>query len=273
MLIILCMLKYLRLIFTAGIRILWDFLFYINRYARHPEKYPLEKRYKKIHELCVYVVDCMRPDFKAKGLEHIRELEKENKVFLAVCNHQSNMDPIVMLYFCEKPISFVAKKETLKFPFVNKVIKALDGLFLDRDDLRQTLKLMIQLSKRFEKGDLSYLIFPEGTRNKQLDEKLLGEYKPGALKAAKKSGVKILPIACWGNFRLLDKKYNKKRTPIEYTFFEPLDDCYVKENDTEKLTEKIYDMTFSEVKEFKEEDAEFFKKGYEKIPLRKGILR
>ncbi len=267
------MFKYLRLIFTAGIRILWDFLFYINRYSRHPEKYPLEKRYKKIHELCVYVVDCMRPDFKVKGLDYVKKLEEEGKVFLAVDNHQSNMDPIVMLYFCEKPISFVAKKETLKFPFVNKVIKALDGFFLDRDDLRQTLKVMIELSKRFEKGDLSYLIFPEGTRNKKLNEQYLGEYKPGALKAAKKAGVKILPIATWGNFRLLDKKYNEKRTPIEYTFFEPLDDDFVKNNDTEKITEKIVEMTLSEVKAFKEEDEEFFKKGYQKIPLRKGTLR
>lgn len=267
------MLKYLRLVFTAGIRVLWDYLFYINRYARHPEKYPLEKRYKKIHDLVVYVVDHMRPDFKVKGHEYIEQLEKENKVFLAVANHQSNMDPIVMLYFCEKPISFVAKKETLKFPIVGKVIKSLDGFFLDRDDLRQTLKVMIDLSKRFEKGDLSYLIFPEGTRNKHLDEYLLAPYKPGALKAAKKAGVKILPLASWGNYRLLDRKYNKKRTPLEYTFFEPLDDEFVKSNDTDTICNKIFNMTLEEVAEFKKLDVEFFEKGYEKVPLRKGTLR
>ncbi len=267
------MLKYLRLIFTAGLRIVWDYLFYINRYARHPEKYPLEKRYKKIHNLCVYVVDKMRPDFKIKGQEYIKQLEDENKVFLMVSNHQSNMDPIVMLYFCEKPISFVAKKETLKFPIIGKVIKALDGFFLDRDDLRQTLKVMIDLSKRFEKGDLSYLIFPEGTRNKNLDQTVLGTYKPGALKAAKKAGVKIIPSVSWGNFRLLDRKYNKKRTPLEFTFFEPLDDEFVKNDDTETICDNIYNMTLAEATEFKKMDAEFFEKGYEKVPLRKGTLR
>ena len=146
------MLKYLRLVFTAGLRILWDWLFYILRYAKHPERYPLEKRYAKVHKLIVYVVDCYRVDFKVKGLEHLRRLEASDKPYLMCANHESNMDPIVMLYFCEKPISFVAKKETEKFPFVGKIIKSIDGLFMDRDDLRQSLRVMIELGKRLENG-------------------------------------------------------------------------------------------------------------------------
>ena len=267
------MFKYLRLIFTAGIRIIWDFIFYISRYARHPEKYPLEVRYARIHKLVVYVIDCFRPDFKTKNIEYLKELEKENKTFLAVCNHQSNMDPITMLYYSEKPLSFVAKKETSKFPFVGKIIKALDGFFMDRSDLRQSLKVMIELSKRFEKGDLSYMIFPEGTRNKELDKQILLPYKAGALKSAKKAGVKILPVCMYGNFRLLSTRCNYKRIPLEVTFFEPLEDDFVRNNDTEIICDNVYQMSLEEVQKQQQEDKEFFEKGYQKIPLRKGILR
>ena len=267
------MFKYLRLIFTAGIRILWDFIFYISRYARHPEKYPLEVRYARIHKLVVYVIDRFRLDFKTENIQFLKELEKENKTFLAVCNHQSNMDPIILLYYSEKPLSFVAKKESSKFPFVGKIVKALDGFFMDRSDLRQSLKVMIELTKRFEKGGLSYMIFPEGTRNKELDKQILLPYKAGALKSAKKAGVKILPLCMYGNFRLLPARPNYKRIPLEITFFKPLDDEFVKNNDTEILCDAVYQMTLKEVQIQQKEDKEFFAKGYQKIPLRKGILR
>ncbi len=267
------MLKYLRLVFTAGLRILWDWLFYILRYAKHPERYPLEKRYAKVHKLIVYVVDCYRVDFKVKGLEHLRRLEASDKPYLMCANHESNMDPIVMLYFCEKPISFVAKKETEKFPFVGKIIKSIDGLFMDRDDLRQSLRVMIELGKRLENGKLSYLIFPEGTRNKDMDKSLLLPYKPGALKAAKKAGVAILPSCMYGNERILPMRPNDKRIPVELTFFEPLDQNMVKENDTEAIAEKVMEITEAELKLQIASNQDFFEKGYQKIPRRKGKLR
>ncbi len=267
------MLKYLRLICTVGIRILWDFAFYISRYARHPEKYPLEKRYAKIHQIAKYIIKGFRPDFQFKGLEELRKLEESGRPFLLVSNHESDMDPILMLALSEKPISFVAKKETLKFPFIGKAIKSIDGFFMDRNDMRQSLRVMIDLGKRFEKGDLSYVIYPEGTRNKELDKSLLLPYKPGAVKSAKKAGVKILPICIYGNFRILPMNTNFKRMPLEVTFFEPFDEEYVKNNDTETITNKIYELTLEEIKKQKIEDEKFFEKGYQKIPLRKGSLR
>lgn len=267
------MFKYLRLGFTAGIRLIWDFLFYIKKYAKHPEKYPLEVRYKKIHELVVYIIDKFRPDIKVKGLENLRKLEENNEIFFVTCNHQSNMDPIMMLYLSEKPISFISKIEAKKFPFIGKVIDALDGIYIERADLRQTLKAMIELSKRLENKEQSYMIFPEGTRNKELDKNLLLPYKSGAVKAAKKVGVKILPVCMYGNFRILPARPNYKRIPLEITIFETLDQDFVSENDTEAIMEKIYQMTYDEVQKQFNDDKEFFERGYEKIPLRKGSLR
>lgn len=267
------MFKYLRLIFTAGIRILWDHIFYISKYARHPERYPLEERYKKIRSLIIYVVDKFRPDFKIKGLENLRRLEKENKTFLITSNHQSDMDPIMMIYFSEKPISFVSKMEAKKFPIIGKTVVALDGLFMDRNDLRQSLKVMMELEKRFEKGGVSYGIYPEGTRNKEMDKQILLPYKPGAVKAAKKAGVMILPVCMHGNFRLLPARPNYKRIPLEITFLDPLELDFINENDTETISEYLYSTTLKELEEQQKEDKDFFEKGYQKVPLRKGRLR
>lgn len=267
------MIKYLRLIFTAGIRILWDFIFYLSKYARHPERYSIEERYNKIRKMVIYVVDRFRPDFKVEGLEKLRKLEKENKTFLVTCNHQSDMDPIMMIYFSEKPISFISKIEAKKFPFIGKIIIALDGLFMDRSDLKQSLRVMLALNKRLEKGDLSYVIYPEGTRNKTLNENILLPYKAGAVKAAKKANVEILPVCMYGNFRVLPARPNYKRIPIEVTFMNPLDMAFVEASDTETIIEKIYSLTLLEVNKQKELDGDFFAKCYQKVPLKKGPLR
>ncbi len=267
------MLKYLRLVFTAGIRILWDFLFYINRYARHPEKYPLELRYRRIRSLMIYVVDCMHPDFKVEGVEHLRALEKEDKPFLLTSNHQSDMDPILMVYFSERPISFVAKAETERMPFIGKIVRALDGYFLDRNDLRKSLRTIMSLKDSLANGNLSYMIYPEGTRNKNLQQHALLPFKAGAYKAAQLAGVPIIPVAIWGTQRLLSPKVNDRRIPLEITFFEPFPVEKIKTSSTEEISEENVKLVLNQVEKDQKEDQDFYAKHYEKVPLRKGRLR
>ena len=265
--------KYLRLIFTAGIRIVWDFLFYINRYARNPEKYPLELRYRRVRALMVYVVNCMHPDFKVTGIEHLRALEKSDTTFLLTSNHQSDMDPVLMVYFSEKPISFVAKAETRKMPFIGKIVRALDGFFLERNDLRKSLRTIMDLKDRLAKGGLSYMIYPEGTRNKHLNETVLLPYKAGAFKAGQLAGVPVLPVSIWGTQRLLSPKVNHHRIPIEVTFFEPFSAERMKAEKTETIAEENEKLVRAQIAIDQKEDKEFYEKRYEKVPLRKGPVR
>jgi len=263
------MLKYPRLVFTAGPRVLWDFLFYINRYARHPERYPLEKRYAKVRNLIIFIAKQFRLDMKIEGLENLRELEAKNQKFLLVADHLSYFDPLAMVALSEKPITFVAKKEALKMPFIGTAIKALGGIFLDRADLRQSLISMRVVEKNLKDGYCSYMIFPEGTRNKH-PENGVASFHAGTFKAAVETGVPLLTCTIYGTPLVFAKKPDYRRLPLEFTFEKPLD---VSKEKTTDLAPKIYDVVVDQFAKDKIEEQEFFAKGLEKIPLRKGKVR
>ena len=124
------MLKYPRVLFFCGFRLLWDYTFYLWRYARHPERTSIEARYARVRKLIHYILDHFRIDWKVEGIENLQALEKNNQCYLLVANHVSDLDPLAIVYLSEKPISFVAKKETRKMPFIGTAVKALDGYFM-----------------------------------------------------------------------------------------------------------------------------------------------
>lgn len=263
------MIKYLRLVFTVGFRILWDYLFFINGYARHPERTPLKVRYKKIRKLIVYVLDHYRIDWKLKGMENLLSLK--GKCYLLVANHLSDLDPLAIVYLSEEPISFVAKVETLKMPFIGKAVKALDGLFLDRKDLRQGLNLAQTLEKRLETSYCSYMIFPEGTRNKE-PLSPVAEFHPGSMKGPLLAGVPILPVATYGTFRPFHPRPDYRRNPVSFNFYPPIFPSGFAGKSTCDLAELTQKMISDGVEEEKDYDKRYFEQGLQKIPLRKGVL-
>ena len=68
--------------------------------------------------------------------------------------------------------------------------KALDGVFIDRDDPEAALETMRTVEERAKNG-LSILIAPEGTR---LDTTEVGPFKKGPFRLAMAAGIPIVPI-------------------------------------------------------------------------------
>ena len=87
----------------------------------------------------------------------------------------------------------IAKKE-LDLPLLNIWMKKINCLFIDRNDLRQGLEV-INKSVDNINNNISMMVFPEGTRNKNSSFKDMLEFKEGSFKIAKISNCKILPIA------------------------------------------------------------------------------
>ena len=73
-------------------------------------------------------------------------------------------------------------------------MKKINCLFIDRNDLRQGLEV-INKSVDNINNNISMMVFPEGTRNKNSSFKDMLEFKEGSFKIAKISNCKILPIA------------------------------------------------------------------------------
>ncbi|MBP5332513.1 MAG: 1-acyl-sn-glycerol-3-phosphate acyltransferase [Lachnospiraceae bacterium] len=121
------------------------------------------------------------------GLENI----PTDRPVLFTSNHRSYVD--VVLGYSTVPVltGFVAKKEIAKFPGLNWWMTAVNCLFIDRDDMKQSLKVILAAIEKVKAG-CSMFIMPEGTRNHS-DELL--PFKEGSFKIADKSGCPVVPVA------------------------------------------------------------------------------
>ena len=91
-------------------------------------------------------------------------------------------------------------------------------LFLDREDIKQGLKTILQAAD-YVKSGISVCIFPEGTRNKNADETEMLPFHDGSFKIAARAKSPIIPIAISNSANIWEANF-PKMTPthvvIEY---------------------------------------------------------
>ena len=110
---------------------------------------------------------------------------------LYVGNHRSFFDIIITYARCPRLTGYVAKDSMLKVPLLSLWMKRLYCLFLKRDDMKASLKTILQAIEYVKKG-ISICIFPEGTRG---DSDEMAPFKEGSMKIAEKTGCPIVPMA------------------------------------------------------------------------------
>ena len=155
----------------------------------------------------------------------------KDEAVLFISNHQGNFDIPLFLTFIDKEIGFVAKTELLKVPLIRSWMKNIGCVFINRDDLKQSAKTILEGISILKSGH-SMLIFPEGTRSNG-DE--LGEFKAGSFKLATKPKITIVPITVDGSYKLMKKKTGKI-TPnnVTITIHKPI---YTKDLNSEEIKE------------------------------------
>ena len=211
------MFHYSKAILRVGPRILWNYFFRIKKWARHIEKYPRDLRFTKFRNLTKHICDALQTDIEVFGLENLIT----DRNFCMVCNHMSAFDPLPFMVTYQKPLTFVGKQELMKAPFLPAAMKVIEGEYIERDNLRQSLKVMLRVEDDLRKGEKSWMIFPEGTR---IRDQLLpvGEFHHGTFRPAMKAKVPIIPAAIYGSFRVFKKHPQFKRYPVSISFLKPL---------------------------------------------------
>lgn len=111
---------------------------------------------------------------------------------LYVGNHRSYFDILLTYTRVPRPTGYIAKREMIKIPLLSHWMKNLHCLFLDRQDIKQGLKTILEGIEKVKSG-ISICIFPEGTRNKVNDTFL--PFHEGSFKIAEKSGCAIIPMS------------------------------------------------------------------------------
>ena len=252
--------KWLRLIFTYGVKLVFSHIFWIARYARHPEKTPLEKRYKKIRSLSIDLCSKLHAEIKIKGREQITSLEGRN---LIVMNHLSVMDIVLLIALSEKPLIFIAKKEVAQIPFVGKCLKAISGYFLDREDPKQAVRLFMKVGKQLRENGGNVVVYPEGTRLKQPFARTQ-DFHAGSFKLVEWGQANLLRVAAFGTFRPLGKAESERSFPFEVTFFPLAKYEDLKGKSTQEIAAESHELIANEVASLQEYDKEFYAKGLNK---------
>ena len=169
------------------------------RYAKHPERYSELEKYKHIQYIFQTAVEAGNIDFRVFGQENI----PTKNGFTIYSNHQGMFDILAIPATCDQPLAAILKKELKDIPFLKQVIACTKSFPMDREDVRQSMEVILAATKEVASGR-NYLIFPEGTRSKNGNH--MREFHAGSFKVAMKAKAPILPIALIDCYKVFDEK-------------------------------------------------------------------
>ncbi len=151
-----------------------------------------------------------------KGEENI---PKDTPV-LYVGNHRSFFDIILTYVRVPRPTGYISKKEMDRVPLLGVWMRHLHCLFLDRKDIKQGMKVILEAIEKAKSG-ISICIFPEGTRNKTGGEML--PFHEGSFKIADKANIPIIPMTLVNTEEIFENHLPKiKKTTVIIEYGKPI---------------------------------------------------
>ena len=201
------------------------------KYSSHVEKYTEEERNKFLK----YIVHIANKGGNVKIQSFGTENIPNKDGFMLFPNHQGMYDVLALLDVCPRPLSVVAKKEVAKIPLLKQIFKIMNVMFMDRENVRQSMQIIMEVSKQVEQGR-NYIIFPEGTRSKKGNQ--VGEFKGGSFKAATKAKCPIVPVALVDSFKPFDTGSTNPIT-VQVHFLQPIMYEEYKDMKTNDIAEEV----------------------------------
>ena len=183
--------------------------------AAHVDKYTEEDMYAFLRWIDLHANRGGRVHIDVHGRENIPDRDG----FMFFPNHQGLYDVLAIIEASPRPFSVVAKKEIAKIPFLKQIFACMKAFMLDREDVRQAMQVIINVTKEVQKGR-NYLIFAEGTRSKNGNR--VGSFKGGSFKAATKARCPIVPVALIDSFKPFDTNTIRPVT-VQVHFLKPLE--------------------------------------------------
>jgi putative phosphoserine phosphatase/1-acylglycerol-3-phosphate O-acyltransferase len=121
------------------------------------------------------------------GAEHIWS----SRPCVFIFNHQSNVDPVVVMKLLRDGFTGVAKAEARNIPGFGQFFQVAGVAFVERGNTGQARRALEPVVAKIRDEGLSVLIAPEGTRS---ITPRLGPFKKGAFHIAMQAGVPVVPI-------------------------------------------------------------------------------
>jgi len=145
----------------------------------------------------LFVVRAVGIRIRVEGLENVPP-----EVCIFVANHTSSADAPAVVGSIPRRVAILAKESLFRIPIVGQAFRLAQFVPVDRAD-REAAMASIDTAVEALRGGTSFLIYPEGTRS---DDGRLQAFKKGAFVMAIKAGVPIVPMACSGAHRIMEKR-------------------------------------------------------------------
>lgn len=169
---------------------------------------------------------------------------------LYIGNHRSYFDIVITYIRVPRLTGYIAKKEMLKWPFLVNWMRNLHCLFLDRNDIKQGLKVILNAIEKVKSG-ISICIFPEGTRNRV--NHTFMEFHEGSFKIAAKTGCPIIPMTIYNSADIFEDHLPKiKKTHVILEYGKPIYMKDLSKEDQKKIgvyTQNIIKENYFKIKE------------------------
>ncbi len=138
------------------------------------------------------------------------------------------------------PTGVLAKDSLGKIPLFGLMMKQIYCLFLDRSSLEDGLRVITQAID-YVKSGINYMVFPEGTRNKE--EGTLLPFHAGSFKIATRTGAPIIPLTIVNTGDIFDPHIPEVHPAhVIIDFGEPIETKTIKASERKLLPEKVRDI-------------------------------
>jgi 1-acyl-sn-glycerol-3-phosphate acyltransferase len=157
-------------------------------------------------------------------------------VCLFVANHTSAADAPAVVGAIPRRIAVLLKESLFKWPIVGQAFRSAHFIPVNRSAHESAMASVEKATEALRAGQ-SFLIYPEGTRS---PDGRLQRFKKGAVVMAIKAGVSIVPIACSGAQKIMEKRSLVMHPgEIQVEFLESIDTSEYTLEEREALNERI----------------------------------
>lgn len=159
-------------------------------------------------------------------------------VCLFVANHTSSADAPAVVGAIPRRIAILLKESLFRYPIVGQAFRLARFIPVNRRERDAAVESLEKAIAELRAGQ-SFLIYPEGTRS---PDGRLQEFKKGAVVVAIKAGVPIVPMACSGAHRVMEKRSLVIHPgEILVEFLEPIDASAYTFEQRDVLNQRLHD--------------------------------
>lgn len=218
----------------AGLAFLWLWLCCRRVNLDEPQEHD-SKFFRRLSRVYIQaVISILRMRVTVTGRE---KLPKDGR-FLLVCNHQCDLDPVVLLNeFPKAQLAFISKRENRDMFIIGAIMHRLMCQMINRENDREALKTILKCIQLIKEDEVSIAVFPEGYTSRDCK---LHRFRPGVFKIAAKAQVPIVVCTLQNTRAMLTNIRSLKPTDVQLHLVEVIPAQELQGKTAVEISDRVY---------------------------------